>query len=99
VDSSQPHGRPTTVTNRRSRGKVKASPCNVVCASSREAKTDVALLIYLEEETIVLAIEPNAPLVVGTHSDQSYLKKYDKMVANPLKPTQKPAKQSRSNPW
>ena len=31
----------TTVTSRKSRGKAKASPCNVMCASSREAETDV----------------------------------------------------------
>ena len=31
----------TTVTNRNSKGKAKASSCNVVCASSREAETDV----------------------------------------------------------
>ena len=31
----------TTVTNRKSKGKAKASSCNVVCASSREAETDI----------------------------------------------------------
>ena len=63
----------TTVTSRESRGKAKALPCNVVCASSREAETDVPSLTNFEE-TIVLAAEPNAPLVAGTHSGQSYLK-------------------------
>ena len=28
----------TTVTNRKSKGKTKASPCNVVCASSGKQK-------------------------------------------------------------
>jgi len=41
----------TTVTSRKSRGKAKASPCNMVCASSREAETDVTSLIDSEEET------------------------------------------------
>jgi len=82
----------TTVTNRRSRGKAKASPCNVVCASSREAETDVASLTDLEEETIVLDAELNAPLIAGTHSGQSYLKKYYEMVENPPKPTQESTK-------
>jgi len=59
-----------------------------VCASSREVETDIASLTDTEEETIVLAAEPNAPLVAGTRSGQSYLKKYDEMVANPPKPTQ-----------
>ena len=53
----------TTVTNKKSKGKAKASPCNVVCASSR---TDVPSLTDLEEETIVLAAEQNAPLVAET---------------------------------
>jgi len=34
----------TTVASRRSKGKAKASSCNVVCVSSREAETDVPLL-------------------------------------------------------
>ena len=31
----------TTVTNRKFMGEAKVSPCNVVCAFSREAETDV----------------------------------------------------------
>ena len=62
----------TVITNRKSKGKAKASPCNVVCASSREAETDVPSLTEFEEETIV---ELNVPLVVETRSGQSYLKK------------------------
>ena len=31
----------TTVTNRKSKGKAKASLCNVVCASSQKVETDV----------------------------------------------------------
>jgi len=55
-----------TVTNRKSKGKAKTSPCNVVYASSREAKTDVPSLTDLEKETIILAAELNAPLMVET---------------------------------
>jgi len=43
----------TIVTNRKSRGKAKALPYNVVCASSREAETDVASVTD-SEDTIVL---------------------------------------------
>jgi len=88
----------TTVTNRKSRGKAKVSPCNVVCASSRKAKTDVPSLTDSEEETIVLAVKLNALLVAGTRSGQSYLKKYDEMVANPPKSTPEPTKQSAKQP-
>ena len=49
----------TTVTNRKSKGKAKATSCNVVCASSREAETDVPSLTNSEEEKIALATEPN----------------------------------------
>ena len=84
----------TTVTSRTSKGKAKASSCNVVCASSREAETAVPSLTDSEEETTVLAAEPNKPLVVETRSGQSYLKKYNEMVASPPKPTTESAKPS-----
>ena len=58
----------TTVTNKKSKGKAKVSSCNVVCASSREAETDVLSLTDSEEETIVLAAELNKPLVTKTRS-------------------------------
>jgi len=100
VGSSQPCGGQqwTIVTNRKSRGKAKASPCNVVCASSWKAKTDVPSLTDSEEETIVLTAELNAPLVDETHSDQLCLKKYDELAANPPKPTPKPIMPSTKQP-
>ena len=86
----------TPVTNKRSKGKVKASSCNVVCVSSR-AESDVPSLTDSEEETIVLAVEPNQ-LVAETRSGQSYLKKYDEMVAAPPKPATESAKPSTKQP-
>ena len=70
----------------------------MVCASSREAETDVPSLTDSEEETIVLAAELNAPLVTETRSGQLYLKKYDEMVANLSKPISEPTKQSTKQP-
>jgi len=87
----------TTVTSRKSKGKVKASSCNVVCASSREAETDVPSLTDSEEETIALATEPNQ-MVAETRSGQSYLKKYDEMAATPPKPATESAKPSTKQP-
>jgi len=58
----------TIVTNRKSKGKARASPCNVVCASSREAETNIPSLTDSEEETIILVVELNAPLVAETRS-------------------------------
>jgi len=87
----------TTVTNRKSKGKAKASPCNVVYASYREAEADVLSLINSEEKTIILAAEQNAPLLTETHSGQLYLKKYDGIVANPPGPTAEPTSPPQSN--
>ena len=69
-----------------------------MCASSRKVETDVPLLTDSKEETIVLTIELNTPLVTETRSDQSYLKKYDDMVANPPKFTSEPTKLSIKQP-
>jgi len=87
-----------TVINIKSKGKAKVSPCNVVCTSSREAETDVPSLTNSEEETIVLTAVLNIPLVAETCSGQSYLKKYDEMVANPPKSTAELTKQSTKQP-
>ena len=69
----------------------------MVSASSREAETDVPSQTD-SEETIVLAVKLSAPLVAGTRSSQSYLKKYDEVVANLPKSTQEPTKQSTEQP-
>ena len=66
--------------------------------SPEKQKPDVTLPTDSEKETIVLTVEPNAPLVAGTRSGQSYLKKYDKTVANLPKPTQEPTKQPPKQP-
>jgi len=70
----------------------------MVYASSREAETDVISLTDSEEETIILIAEPNAPLIAGTRSGQSYLMKYDEVVASLSKLTQEPTKQSMKQP-
>jgi len=64
----------------------------MVCASSRETETDVPSLTDSGVDTIVLAVELNARLVAETHSGQSYLNKYDELVANPPRPTLEPTK-------
>ena len=70
----------------------------MVCASSREAETDVPSLTDSEEETIILTAELNALLVAETRSEQSYLKKYDELVANSPGPTAEPTKPSAKQP-
>ena len=88
----------TAITNRKSKVKAKVSPCNVVCASSLEAETDVPSLTDSEEETIFLIAELNALLVAKTCSGQSNLKKYDEMVVNSPKSTAELTKQSTKQP-
>ena len=87
----------TTVTNRKSKGKGKASSCHVICASSREADADVPSLTDSEEETIVLAAEPNQP-TAGTRSGQAYLKQYGEKAVVPPQPAVKPAQPSTKPP-
>ena len=70
----------------------------MVCVSSREAETDVPSLTDSEKETIVLAAELNASLIVETRSGQSYLKKYDELVANLPGPAAEPTKPSTKQP-
>ena len=99
MGSFRPHGRPAVdycywqKVQRQS--KSLALQCGVCFL--QEAETDVPSLTDFEE-TIVLAAKPNTPFVAGTRSGQSYLKKYDKMVASPSKPTQEPTKQSTKQP-
>ena len=52
MSTSRPCGRPIVdyYYQQEFKGKVKASPCNVVCASSQEAETDVPSLTDSEEE-------------------------------------------------
>ena len=48
------------VTNRKSKGKTRASFGNVVSASSREDETDVASLTNSEKDKLVRAAEQDA---------------------------------------
>jgi len=92
----------TIVTNMKSRGKARTSTCNVVCASSREANTDIASLVDSEEERTVLAAVSSrgarSPLMTGTWSGQQYLKKYHEAVASSSKPAKEPVKQLMKQP-
>jgi len=56
----------TTVTNRKSKDKGKASVCNMICASSKEVEIDVASMTDSEEEEIVLTIKQSVPPMAGT---------------------------------
>jgi len=89
----------TIVTNRKSKGKAKVSPCIVVCASSRKVETDVPSLTDLKEEPIVLAAELNAPLVAEARSGQSYSKNTTRWWQIHLYLPQSQPGNPRSNPW
>ena len=77
----------TNITNRKSKGKAKASSCNVVYASSREAETDVAALTDSEEKENCSRCRAKCPFYAGIRSGQQYLKEYNEAVTNSSKPT------------
>lgn len=56
----------TIVSRNKSKGKAKASVCNIMCASSKEADFDVPPLTDSEEETMILATQTEASLVAET---------------------------------
>ena len=80
-------GSMTTMTNRKSRGRAKASSCNVVSVSSRETEEGVASLTDSEEEEFVLAVNQDAPPIFKNYSSKQYLKKYNEVMASLPKPT------------
>ena len=74
----------TAITNRKSKGKAKASSSNVVNISTRETEEDVASLTSLGEEMSAFAADIGAPPTSMTRSGKQYLKQYDQpMVDSP----------------
>jgi len=66
----------TTVTNKKSKGKSRASSSNVVSISTRETKEDVASLTSLGEEESAFAADTGAHPTSNTQSGKQYLKQY-----------------------
>jgi len=69
----------TTVINRKSKGKAKASSNNVM---GRETKEDVASFTSSGDEESAFAADTDAPPTSKTRSDKQYLKQYDEPMAS-----------------
>ena len=64
----------TTVTNRKFKGKAKASSSNMVSISTRETEKDVASLTSLGDEESTFAVDTYTPSTSKTRSSKQYLK-------------------------
>jgi len=89
----------TTVTNRKSRGKAKASFSNVMSISTTETEEDVASLTSSGDEESTLVADTGTPPTSKTRSGNQYLKQYGEPVTNSPQPAEEAIEQSRSHPW
>jgi len=71
-----------TVTNRKFKGKAKASPNNMVGISLREIKEYVASLTSSGDEESAFAANTGTPPTSKTLSGKPYLKQYGELVAD-----------------
>ena len=72
----------TTVTSRKSKGKIKIFSSNVVSISIREIEVNVAYLTSSKDEESALVADTSAPPTSKTRSDKQYLKRYGKTTIN-----------------
>ena len=70
----------------------------MICASSREAETDIAFIIDSEERKIVLTTKQSAPPVAGSRLGQQYLKMYDEAKTSSSKPIKETTNQFTKQP-
>jgi len=87
----------TAVTNRKSKGKGKASSC-VVCASSREAETDVASITNSKRKKL-FSPQNRVPLPWLKPGQVNSSWKSTMKQPSSSKPIKETAKQSMSNLW
>ena len=83
-----------TVTNRKSKGKAKASSNNVVGISRRETEEDVASLTSSGEEESAFAADTGTPPTSKTRSDKQYLKQYGEPMIDSPQPAEETIEQS-----
>jgi len=93
-----------TITNRKSKGKAKASFCNVVGIFTRETEKDVASLFSSEKEESLFAPDTGASPTSKTQFGKQYLKQYGEvMVDSPqsaeetIEQSMKPSMKNRKN--
>ena len=64
------------VTNRKSKGKGRASSSNVVSVSVRETEEGIASLTSSREEESAFTADTGVPFTLKTQSGKNYLKQY-----------------------
>jgi len=69
-----------TITNRKSKGKARASSSNVLSVSTRETEEGIASLTSSGEEKSAFAIDIGAPSTSKTLSCKQYFKQYGEPI-------------------
>ena len=88
----------TTVTNKKSNSKAKASSSNVMSISMRDTKEDVAPLTSLGDEKFAFAVDTGTPPTSKTQSGKQYLKQDDELIVNSPQPAEKTTNSPRGHP-
>ena len=83
----------TTVTRRKSKGKVKVSSSNVVSIPTRETEEDVASLTNSGDEESAFVADTGTPPTSKTRSGKQYLKQYGKPIVNSPQPAEEAIEQ------
>lgn len=65
-DLIEDEGQWTVVSNKKSKGKVKVKPFNIVSASLKETDSDLVPLTDIKQENIVISAQTTAPLTAAT---------------------------------
>ena len=77
-----------TVTNKKSKGKIRASSSNVMSISIRETEEDVVSLTSSEEKESAFAVGTGAPPTSKTQSGEQYLKQYNEPMVDSSQPAE-----------
>lgn len=86
-DLYEDEGQETIVSNKKSKCKAKAKPCNVMTTSLKKNDANLTHLTNIEEEKIVLTTQTKASLLVATRLGHQYLKNYDEAVERSSQPS------------
>jgi len=84
----------TTVTNRKSKGKARASSSNVVSISTRETEKDVASLTSSRGEKYTFTADVDSPPTLKTRFVKPYVKQYGELMINSSQPAKEVIEQS-----
>jgi len=87
-----------TITNRKSKGKIRASSSNVMSIPTRETEEDVTSLTSSGEEDSTFTADTGAPPTSKTRSGKQYLKQYGEPTVDSPQLAEKIIEQSTNHP-